>query len=296
MSSDKSLIVFKAIVTFVNDLNELFSKEQHSLRLYSHLLNKTTLAHEKAIQKNIDAFTLFCVTNREAILSKDTSKILEDRVTYSEKCYVDIKKIFQKADSESSGVIWKHLLLLSALLDPEARAKEILKKDVSNEGNFLNKILGKVEKEVEGKTNPMEAISAVLQSGVFNEVIQDMNDGFKSGELDLGKMMGTMQNVMGTMPGNPNGGGGAGAMDMGAMNSMMQSILGQMGNPSGPSGGMGNPPDLGALMSSLGGIPPTPSNSSESINKIEEVIENNGEDKDDMKDDEGEDDHEETES
>jgi len=273
MSSDKSLVIFKVIVTFVNDLNELFSKDQHSLKLYCHLLNKTTLAHEKAIQKNVEAFTVFCVANREAILSKDASKIVDSTITYSEKCFINIEKILKKADKDSVSSIWKHLLFLSALLDPEARAKEILKKDVSNEGNFLNKILGKVEKEVEGKTNPMEAISSVLQSGVFNEVIQDMNEGFKSGELDLGKMMGTMQNIMGSLPTNPNGGsaGPAGGMDMGAMNTMMQSILGGMGNSAGNAGGMGAPPDLGALMSSLGGVPPTPNNSSESVSKIEEI-------------------------
>ena len=46
MSTDNSLVNFKAIVDFVNNLGEMFSKEQHSLKLYSHLLNKTTLSHE----------------------------------------------------------------------------------------------------------------------------------------------------------------------------------------------------------------------------------------------------------
>lgn len=269
MSSDKSLIVFKAIVTFVNDLNDLYSKDQHSLRLYCHLLNKTTLAHEKAIQKSVDAFTTFCVANRQAILNKNKSKFTENTITYSDNCFINVKKILRNADEDSANTIWKHLLLLSALLDPEARAKEILKKDASNEGNFLNKILDKVEKEVDGTTNPMEAISSVLQSGVFNEVIQDMNEGFKSGDLDLGKMMGTMQNIIGSMPTNSdisNGAPGQGGLDMGAMNSMMQNILGQMGNDSiqPTPGGMATPPDLSELMSSLG-------STDESANKIEEI-------------------------
>lgn len=272
MSSDKSLIVFKAIAAFVNDLND-FTSGHRSLRLYCHLINKTTLAHEKAIEKHIGAFTDFCVSNREGITSKDYKKFGKNTIEYSEKCFIDISKILRKADSDNKESIWKHLLILSALTDPEARAKEILKQDASNEGNFLNKILSKVEKEVDGKSNPMEAISSVLQSGVFNEVIQDMNEGFKSGELDLGKMMGTMQSVMGQIPtstssdDNPNG-----QIDMSAMNSMMQNLVGTMSTNNTET------PDLNNIMSVLSNTsseiqpsPETPNKSAEKIVEIDDI-------------------------
>jgi len=249
-STDKSLVIFKAIVNFVTDVSEIFAEEQHSLKLYNHLITKTTLSHEKAINKHIEAFKEFCVENRESILEKDINKINNECIVYSEKCFINMKDIFSKSDSETEEPIWKHLLFLSALVDPEAKAKEVLKKDASNEGNFLNNILSKVEKEVEGKTNPMEAISSVLQSGVFNEVISDMNEGFKSGELDLSKMMGTMQNIMGQLPkpeGNASGPGG-----MNDMNSMLSNLMGSMtNNISAGSEGMSNPPDLSGILSTL---------------------------------------------
>ena len=276
MNTDKSLVKFKAISTFVNDIGTLFSKKQHSLKLYCHLINKTTLTHDKAIEKHIDAFTSFCLSNREGIISKDYKKFTNFKIIYSEKCFIDVKNIFDKADADSTKSIWKHLLLLSALLDPEAKAKEILKKDASNEGDFLTKILSKVEKEVDGKSNPMEAISSILQTGLFTDIVQDMNDGFKSGQLDMGKMMGTMQQIVGQIPSQTSGDGKTdvpvGGMDMNAMGAMMQNLLGGAGG--GGIGGDGSePPDFNKVLSMFSNItPPKPDVSGVDLEEIEDSV------------------------
>ena len=70
MSSDTSLVCFKAISNFTFELVELFSKQQRSLKLYGRLINKTTIVHDKSIKKHIDAFRSFCITNRDAIMNK----------------------------------------------------------------------------------------------------------------------------------------------------------------------------------------------------------------------------------
>ena len=75
MTTDYNLLTFRAISTFTNDLSEIFGGENHSLKLYQRLLNKTTITHEKAISKHIIAFKNFCVSNREAILSKSLDKL-----------------------------------------------------------------------------------------------------------------------------------------------------------------------------------------------------------------------------
>ena len=54
MSSDSSLITFKAISNFTECLDEVFGKKQRSLKLYAHLLNKTRLSHTKPIKKHIN--------------------------------------------------------------------------------------------------------------------------------------------------------------------------------------------------------------------------------------------------
>ena len=62
-SSDCNLITFKAISTFINELAEIFANDHHPLKLYTHLINKTTISHEIAIKKHIDSFREFCLKN-----------------------------------------------------------------------------------------------------------------------------------------------------------------------------------------------------------------------------------------
>lgn len=78
MSTDTSLITFKTISNFTNDLGDVFSEKHRPLKLYVHLINKTTLSHEQPIQKHIEAFRDFCIANRDAISSKNI-KLEKDR-------------------------------------------------------------------------------------------------------------------------------------------------------------------------------------------------------------------------
>ena len=59
INNDNSLICFKAISNFTTELGELYSKQQRSLKLYSRLINKTTITHDNSIKKHIDAFRKF---------------------------------------------------------------------------------------------------------------------------------------------------------------------------------------------------------------------------------------------
>ena len=198
-NTNYDLIAFKAISDFTKELCENFTSKDknHSLKLYVHLLNKTTLTHEKAIKKHIDAFRDFCVSNRDAITNKNQALLVTKNVVYSTKVYINFSSIFKDADIETSNIIWKHLLTISALLDPAGKAKEILKNNKdSKEANFLSDIINKVESNVNpNSTNPLEAISSIMSSGVFNDLITGMNSGIQNGDLDLGKLMGTVQTM-----------------------------------------------------------------------------------------------------
>ena len=88
--SDTSLITFKAISNFTNALNEIFGKEQRSLALYNRLINKTTIAHEKAINKHIIAFRDFSLKNREAFKHKDHNSFTTYTISYSSKVFIDL--------------------------------------------------------------------------------------------------------------------------------------------------------------------------------------------------------------
>ena len=223
MSTDNSLVNFKAIVDFVNNLGEMFSKEQHSLKLYSHLLNKTTLSHDKAIKKHIEAFRNFCVVNREGILNKDIMKITNNKISYSDKVYINIKDIFKISDKDTKDIIWKHLLFLSALLDPAGKAKQLLKQsNKSTEGDFLTDIISKVEDHVDPNSNPVEAISNIMKSGIFTEIVGGMNKGLNDGTLDLNKLMGTVQSMVNVVGSNKEE---KSSNEIDAINMMMGNLL-----------------------------------------------------------------------
>ena len=255
-TTDYNLIAFKAICTFTHELSETFGAKNHSLKLYDRLLVKTSLSHDVAIKKHLDSFRKFCVDNRDGLMEKDIKKMTLFQVEYSPKVFIDFNSIFPNADKEAMAVIWKHLLTISALLDPSGNAKEILKSNKGNESDFLTGIINKVESHVKPDSNPMEAVSSIMSSGVFTELITDMNTGIQDGSLDLQKLMGTVQNMCSTLNGkqstgeeeesNPTnnllggilnnlkgGGGGEGGeskIDMSQIMNMMGPMLSAMGS------------------------------------------------------------------
>jgi len=286
MASNYNLTTFKAISTFTKELAELYDKEHHPLKLYVRLLNKTTISHEKAIQKHIEAFRKFCVDNREQLLEKN-KELASSKVLYSSRVYIDFSVIFKlvNKDKDIERVIWDHLLTISALVDPSGKAKEILKNESkSNETDFLSNIIEQVEDKINpNASNPMEAVSQILSSGVFTDLLSGMNTGMKDGSLDLGKMMNTVQkmcskmnvqnkegggdtmnlinSLVGNMTSQGGGGGGGGGGGTPDIANLMSSLVGNMtsqgGGASGGGGG-GGTPDIANLMSSFMKQPPIP--------------------------------------
>jgi hypothetical protein len=272
MTSDTSLICFKAISNFTSELVELFSKQQRSLRLYGRLINKTTFAHDDSIKKHIDAFRTFCITNRDAIIQKSVEKITMNKISYSQRVFIDMIDIFKISDKDTSKVIWEHLLCISAMVDPAGKAREILKEKLASnmssslgESSFLTDFISKVEDTIDPNANPMEAISSIMKSGVFTELVGGMNSGLSDGSLDLPKLMGSIQGMLGQL-GEKSGGN---PQTDGIMN-MMTSMLGSSGKDGTPDlagmmkglmGGLNkpnengsiNPPDLAGMMKGLMG-------------------------------------------
>ena len=294
MLSDTNLITFKAIINFVNDLNSLFGEFQHSLKLYHHLITKTTFAHDKPILKHIEAFTAYCTANQEAIMNKDKNRLNQDNIQYSERVYINLHKLFfpttvrcKAMDAETEEAIWKHLIYLSARTNPNESALRLLKSVISSkreskqedrgegksggininipgegkEKDFLTNIMNKVENCIDpNASNPLQAISTIISSGLINELVSDMGQGIESGSLNLNSLMGTVQTMVSGMGGASAGEGGAppnplGGIDMTSIASMMQQMMSN-GGTGGTSGG--EMPDmaglLGTLMGSMGGM------------------------------------------
>lgn len=290
MLSDSNLITFKGIINFINDLNSLFGESQHSLKLYHHLITKTTFAHNKPILKHIEAFTNYCVSNNEAIMAKDKNRLNNDNIQYSERVYINIRSLFfpkrNPIDYETEEAIWKHLIYLSARTNPNEGALRMLKSVVESkssggerkeadsggininiggdgkEKEFLTNIMNKVENCIDpNTTNPLQAISTIMSSGLLTELVNDMGQGIENGSINLNSLMGTVQSMVTNMSGGatqtPQTQGGEnqtanplGGIDMNTITSMMQQMMSN-GGTGGTTGG--EMPDLTGLLGTLMG-------------------------------------------
>jgi len=200
---DNSLIAFKAITNFTKELTSVFGKTHRPLKLYNHLITKTTLAHDEIIKKHIQAFREFCVENSEALYEKNKEKITKTKVEYSNRVYIDLKLILNKADRETSNVIWQHLLTISALVNPAGKAKQVLKElkeksnsEASNEIDFIQNLISKVETEVDPNANPLEAVTSIMQSGMFQNLVTDITENVNSGNFNINRMIGSLRGVI----------------------------------------------------------------------------------------------------
>jgi len=202
---NNSILIFKAITTFINDLHIEFGNRHKSISLYHRLLEKTGIIHTNPVLKHIECFRTFFEKNKESMESKDMSTFVETRIIYSERVYVDVSYVLKHSDKETVVIIWKHLLTIWGLIDPLSQAKKALKEmndyDAENkESNFLNSIIEKVEQSVDPEkmnaSNPMDTINNLMQSGVFNELISGMQTGLSDGSLDMSKLMGSVQGMM----------------------------------------------------------------------------------------------------
>ena len=207
--AESRVLVFKYICNFIKDLTESFGERQKSLFLYSHLVEKTGIMHEEPIKKHVSLFYQFVKANEDAIMEKDSTKFNSYSIFYSEKVGIDLKEIFEWADTQEKNAIFKHLLALLAVLEPSSSAKELLKKEIDskkkkgedgNEEMFLKNIIDKVSSEMDtDMDNPMQLMSKMMTSGVFKDIVEDMNSSLSEGSLDMGKMVNTMQMIMGNL-------------------------------------------------------------------------------------------------
>ena len=243
-----TVLAFKAISGFIADLTAEFGSKMKSIVLYNRLLEKTGLVHTKPILKHVECFRTFFRENVAAMEQRKPSAFVNPKISYSDRVYLDISVIFRESPRDSVEIIWRHLYAIWGLVDPSSQARRLLAETMKQggdsagkESDFLSSIIDKVEKTVKSgdvdASNPMGAVSKLMSSGVFTDLIQGMQTGLSDGSLNIGKLMGSVQGLMGKMGG---GGGSSGAGAGGGMpdlNAMMSMIGPMMSGMSGMSSG-----------------------------------------------------------
>jgi hypothetical protein len=253
------LLIFKAITGLISDLDQEFGKRHKSIALYNRLLEKTGIIHVAPINKHIDCFRSFFNTNQRGMEEKNSDMFVESKISYSDRVYVDVGTVLRQSSKENAQIIWKHLLTIWGLIDSTSPARKLLQESFGSsntEEDFLTNIIDRVEKTVGSGSvptdNPMAAISNLMQSGVMTDLVSGMQKGLSDGSLDVGKLMNSVQGMIGKMGGATTGGGGGGGMpDLSQMMSTIGPMMaGMMGGSS--SSGAGGMPDLGQMMANMG--------------------------------------------
>ena len=273
MSDELNLIAFNAIAQFMKELNTIFGKKYRPIALYNRLISKTTLMHQNAISRHISVFRDFCTVNRACILTRNT-ELKDDVIFYSEAVSIFMNEVFNLTENEEDSEdikegIWKHLLTISALVDPSGRAKDVLKNSVvserenvrenarestpvrntKSETNFINNIIEKVEKNIDPNvSDPMQAVSSMMKSGVFTDLLSDITNGMKSGELDINKMFSAVNEMV-----SKEGVGNDESNPLGNHMNMLSSMMSSMNTGQNSEGGndMGDQIDPMSMLSSM---------------------------------------------
>ena len=193
--------IFEAIKEFITDLYEAFGEDEDHLqiKIYNHFINKEIVSKEKTIKRHVTAFKNFFSANKEAMEEKNHKKFVEKKVIYSDKVFIDLYELLDKCSSEEEAVIWSHLLTIWTMIDPTDKAKKALKDNANPSSDFLTNMISKVEKSVGDTTDPMAAMSSIMSSGLFTELLGDMNRSMESGDFDMNNLMSSVQTMMSTM-------------------------------------------------------------------------------------------------
>lgn len=225
MSEETSNKAYEAIVSFVNDLWEVFgsTKTKSSLMLYHRLIERNNSADEQFIEKVVSGFTLFLTLYEQNILKNELDKIPKGTVIdfgASKVIKLEIQKYIHQSDEEIREAIRQHLITISALLKPSQEKLEQLRnirnKQLENikidtnskEGEFINNIMQKAKMNMESvdTDNPAAAIMGLFQGGLINDMMSGLKNGVDNGEMDMSKLLTTMQSAIGNLmptPQNP---------------------------------------------------------------------------------------------
>ncbi len=203
--------IFHKFCDFVNDLHEVFGTHMKSLKMYYVLITALRDKHSEQPEKYIDQIEThvkklneFISVNKEAILQQDSNLIVQKNLSFSERIYIDFELVLRH--SEEKSAIWKHLLYLYSLCDPDSSAKSVLNKFLEEdtpENNIIKNIASKLEEtnitqQFSNTSNPMEMMSMLNSSGLMSSIMSSMNPDSLN-QVDPKKLIKTMRNMLDTI-------------------------------------------------------------------------------------------------
>ena len=132
--------------------------------------------------------------------------------------------LYYSFSCDNENIIWNHLITIGAIIHPKANLKEILKEkkesepeeleitdilnsDGSPEEDVIANMMNKVQMSADpNTTDPNQAMQQLMSGGGLMDMVKDMTTGMQNGDLDISKMLGSLQKMtqkLGDMDGAP---------------------------------------------------------------------------------------------
>ena len=193
----RTLYTFQNILEFVTDLHEVIGTSQKALTMYYRLLTKAPVSDQKILKRHVSCFKTFCITNRSAICEKDINKLVSKKIEFTERIFIDIPRIFKLLDRDSKNTMWKYLLTISAIVDEESTARDVLNKP-SNPNSVITELMETVQDEltssnIQVSDNPMEMVMSLMSSGAIDNIMNSFQSKISNGEIDMMSMLSAAQ-------------------------------------------------------------------------------------------------------
>lgn len=217
---EQYLRIHRALLNFLNDACAVC--KDRPLHLYRRLVYKTRASQLRKMGQHITAVKAFCSANKDAILTKDASRLVEpnDCIRFSDTIFVNARSLLTSApDITSSDMLWNHLIAVGASVedgddtsfrdcmralraerqrtgDP-ASATSAIEGDTA-EDDLLASIVRKVERSVEPGTqiDPNQAVQQMMSSGMFGDVMSSMTAGLSHGTISLPRLMSSVNSMI----------------------------------------------------------------------------------------------------
>lgn len=214
--------VFNAIKSFVTEINSLYGAHYKPLALYGRLVEKTNLTHKIPVNKHINAFKKFMISNRNAIYNMNEQEFKPHKIQYNDNVYFNMKTIMNMADPDTQQVIWQHLLVLSALLDHDSKAKQRIKEHqqaliaqesstnnagvdpmLSNIMNIVSSMMMDSGNSSSGSSgsdeNNMNDIGQIFgkiaSSNILPKMMSTISSNVKDGQIDIGNIVNSVRSL-----------------------------------------------------------------------------------------------------
>lgn len=203
---------YQRIKDMVFDLGNEFGRQQHSLKLFKHMMQRMEDEPNPVAKDQIVAkFERFVHVNRKGILGKDVGQLTTHVLVYHNNVNIKFAEIFRLADAQTKDTIWAHLQALLSVIDPDnveiERALQAYQQqqqssvpegevdENSREALFIKGIIEDIQPDMSSLgSNPGNPMAGIDLMGMMSRVTR-MLDSNGSDGLDPEKLLSTVHSM-----------------------------------------------------------------------------------------------------